>query len=98
MLKYKAPLRDLRFVYYELFDGESLTKLPGFEEASQELIMDVVAEMARFSEGVLLPLNASGDHEGCTLQDGKVRTPQGFPAAYKQYREGGWAGVVARTQ
>jgi alkylation response protein AidB-like acyl-CoA dehydrogenase len=98
MLNYKAPLRDLRFVYYELFDGESLTRLPGFEEANEELVMDVVAEMARFCDGVLQPLNATGDQEGCRFEGGKVFTPQGFPQAYKMYREGGWTGVVARPE
>ena len=97
MLNYKAPLRDLRFVYYELFDGESLTRLPGFEEANEELVMDVVAEMARFCDGVLQPLNATGDQEGCRFEGGKVFTPQGFPQAYKMYREGGWTGVVAES-
>ena len=47
MLTYKAPLRDLRFAYYELFDGAGLARLPGFEEATEELMMDVVAEMAQ---------------------------------------------------
>ncbi|HVR10783.1 MAG TPA: acyl-CoA dehydrogenase N-terminal domain-containing protein, partial [Thermoanaerobaculia bacterium] len=40
MPAYKTPLRDLRFVYYELFDGASLTRLPGFEEATPDLVMD----------------------------------------------------------
>ncbi|MEO8277037.1 MAG: acyl-CoA dehydrogenase C-terminal domain-containing protein [Thermoanaerobaculia bacterium] len=98
MLDYKAPLRDIRFVYYELFDSASLTRLPGFEEASQELVMDVLGEMARFCDGVLRPLNAPGDQEGCHFDAGVVRTPVGFPAAYKQFREGGWTGVVARPE
>jgi hypothetical protein len=78
VLKYKAPLRDLRFAYYELFDGAGLARLPGFEEATEELIMDVVAEMANFCDGVLQPLNETGDKEGCTFEGGKVRTPKGF--------------------
>jgi len=98
MLNYKAPLRDLRFAYYELFDGAGLARLPGFEEATEELIMDVVTEMANFCDGVLQPLNETGDKEGCTFEAGKVRTPKGFPEAYKKYREGGWTGVVARTK
>jgi len=96
MPTYKMPLRDLRFVYYELFDGASLTRLPGFEEATPELVMDVVSEMGRFSEEVLLPLNATGDREGCRFEDGTVRMPQGFREAYKMYREGGWTGLTSR--
>jgi len=98
MPNYKTPLRDLRFVYYELFDAGSLTKLPGFEEATPDLVMDVVAEMGRFSEEVLLPLNPSGDREGCKFENGTVRMPAGFVDAYRTYREGGWTGLTARPE
>jgi len=98
MPTYKTPLRDLRFVYYELFDGASLTRLPGFEEATPELVMDVVSEMGRFSEGVLLPCNATGDREGCQFENGAVRMPQAFREAYKMYREGGWTGLTSRPE
>jgi alkylation response protein AidB-like acyl-CoA dehydrogenase len=98
MPTYKTPLRDLRFVYYELFDGASLTRLPGFEEATPDLVMDVVAEMGRFSEEVLLPLNATGDREGCRFENGAVMMPAGFREAYKTYREGGWTGLTSRPE
>ena len=98
MPAYKTPLRDLRFVYYELFDGASLTRLPGFEEATPDLVMDVVSEVGRFSEEVLLPLNAAGDREGCRFENGAVRMPTGFSEAYKLYREGGWPGLSSRPQ
>ncbi len=95
MPTYKAPLRDLRFVYYELFDAERLTRLPGYEEASQELVMDVATEAARFAEKVLQPLNKVGDQEGCRFEAGKVTTPTGFKDAYKIYQESGWPSVTA---
>jgi len=98
MLTYKAPLRDLRFVYYELFDAAELTRLPGFEEATPDLVMDVVEEMGRFAREVLLPLNSTGDQEGLRFENGEVRMPAGFVDAYKLYREGGWAGVTARPE
>jgi butyryl-CoA dehydrogenase len=95
MPTYKAPLRDLRFVHHELFDGQGLTRLPGFEEATPELVMDVVAEAARFAEEVLQPLNKVGDDEGCRFENGKVTTPTGFKDAYRIYQEGGWPAVTA---
>jgi butyryl-CoA dehydrogenase len=98
MLTYKAPLRDLRFVYYELFDAAELTKLPGFEEATPDLVMDVVAEMGRFASEVLQPLNAAGDREGLRFENGAVKMPAGFVDAYEQYKDGGWAGVTARPE
>jgi 3-(methylsulfanyl)propanoyl-CoA dehydrogenase len=98
MLKYQAPLRDLRFVYYELLDGERLTELPGYAEATPDLVMAVLEEMGKISAEVLRPLNAPGDQTGCRLENGAVRTPAGFPEAYELLREGGWMGLTARPE
>jgi butyryl-CoA dehydrogenase len=98
MLTYRAPLRDLRFVYYELFDADELTRLPGFEEANEELVMAVAEEIGRFASEVLQPLNAVGDREGLGFENGAVKMPAGFVDAYKTYREGGWTGVTARPE
>jgi butyryl-CoA dehydrogenase len=98
MLTYKAPLRDLSFVYYELFEAGELAKLPGFEEATPDLVMDIVEEMGRFASEVLQPLNAVGDREGLRFENGAVKMPTGFVDAYKLYKDGGWAGVTARPE
>jgi alkylation response protein AidB-like acyl-CoA dehydrogenase len=95
MLDYKAPLRDLRFVYYELFDAGELVRLPGFEEATPDVVMAIAEEMGRFASEVLRPINASGDEEGCKLENGAVKTATGFKEAYAKYREGGWPGLEA---
>lgn len=92
---YKAPLRDLRFVYYELFDANTLTKLPGYEEASEDLVMTVAEEMGSICSEVLHPLYPTGDEEGCHFADGKVRTPKGFKEAYKVLVDGGWTALAA---
>src|SRR5688500_16907382 len=98
MPKYRAPLRDLRFAYYELFDAESLAQLPGFEEANGELVGAVLEEMGKICEQVLQPLNSSGDREGCHFENGSVRTPAGFPEAYRLLREGGWNALSCRPE
>ncbi len=94
MAVYKAPLRDMRFVLFELMNGDELASLPGYEEFTRDLIDPVLEEAAKFAEQVLFPLNRSGDEEGCTLENGVVRTPKGFPEAYKLFREGGWPGIA----
>ena len=94
MATYKAPLRDMRFVLHELHGVDRVRELPGCEELSTgdvELILDSAATL---SENVLQPLNRSGDEEGCTLDDGIVRTPNGFRDAYRAYAEGGWASLA----
>ncbi|MEQ8802640.1 MAG: acyl-CoA dehydrogenase family protein, partial [Haliea sp.] len=99
MLQYKAPLRDIRFVMNELLESEALyQRLPGYEEASQDLMDAIVEEGARFAENVLSPLNQSGDEEGCTWKDGVVTTPKGFPEAYQQFVDNGWPALAADTE
>jgi butyryl-CoA dehydrogenase len=95
MVNYQAPLRDMRFVYHELLDAEQLQALPGYEDASAELVDAVLDEAARLCENVLLPLNRSGDEEGCHLEGSDVRTPRGFREAYKTFAEGGWTSIVS---
>jgi butyryl-CoA dehydrogenase len=95
MATYKAPLRDMRFVLYELHDGAALSSLPGLEDMTPELFDPVLEEAAKVCEEVLFPLNRSGDEEGCHFENGVVRTPKGFIEAYKTFREGGWTSVTS---
>ncbi len=95
---YKAPLRDMEFVYYELLEGNKINQLPGFEDAEPETVKAVLEEAAKFSENVFLPLNQSGDEQGCTLEDGVVTLPDGFKDAFEQYTEGGWTGLTEEPQ
>lgn len=92
---YNAPLDDIRFVLHDVLQAESLTALPGYEEASAELMDQVIEEGAKICEQVLFPLNQSGDEEGCVLENEAVRTPKGFKDAYQSFIEGGWTGVAA---
>ena len=94
MPAYKAPLRDINFVMNELLEAEAFYQtLPGFEEATQDLMDAIVEEGAKFAENVLSPLNQSGDEEGCTWSEDGVKTPAGFADAYRQYVENGWPAV-----
>jgi alkylation response protein AidB-like acyl-CoA dehydrogenase len=95
MVTYAAPLEDIRFVLNELLDYQgTVASLPGYEEASADIVEAVLEEGARFCENELLPLNRSGDEEGCVFENGVVRTPAGFKEAYKAFAEGGWAGLA----
>ncbi len=92
---YQAPLRELRFVLDELLGAQSLAGLKGLEDYSADLADQVLSEAARFAEGVLEPLNQSGDREGAQWSAEGVRAPKGFKAAYDQYVEGGWPALGA---
>jgi alkylation response protein AidB-like acyl-CoA dehydrogenase len=90
MPSYAAPLRDMRFVINELADPARWRSLPGCEDFSSDAVDAIIEEAAKFCGEVLFPLNRSGDEEGCTIENGVVRTPDGFKDAYKQFVEGGW--------
>ena len=94
MTDYAAPLRDMRFVMFELFDAEALwAKYPGTAEATRELADAVLEESAKISSQVIAPLNRSGDEEGVHWNDGVVTTPKGFKEAFRLFGEGGWMGL-----
>ncbi len=76
MPSYSAPLRDMQFVYNELFDPSEITALPGCQDATADLIEPVLEEAALLAEQELFPLNHSGDLEGCQYVDGTVTTPK----------------------
>lgn len=95
MPAYTAPLEDIRFVLHEVLDAGSLASLPGCEDATPETIDSILEEGAKLCEQVLFPLNQSGDARGCRLEGDAVRTPDGFPQAYKAFCDGGWSGVCA---
>jgi alkylation response protein AidB-like acyl-CoA dehydrogenase len=94
MVTYAAPLDDIRFVLTELLDYEGrVAALPGYEEATTDIVEAVLEEAARFCENELLPLNRPGDEAGCSFENGVVRTPAGFKEAYRAFAEGGWTGL-----
>lgn len=93
MQVYNAPLRDMRFVLNELHGDDGFGAIPDFEQFTPDLVDAVLEEAARVCQDVLLPLNRSGDEEGCRIENGVVRTPKGFQDAYKQFVEGGWASL-----
>ncbi len=95
MTTYSAPQRDMRFVLHELLGVDQLTALPGFEDATADVIDAIIEESAKVSEQVLFPLNQPGDRAGCVFENGVVRTPEGFKGAYDQFVEAGWSALAA---
>jgi alkylation response protein AidB-like acyl-CoA dehydrogenase len=95
MPSYKAPLEDMRFVLDEVIGVDRVTSLPGYADATPDVIAAVLEEAAALCENVLFPINQSGDAEGVRLENGAVRTPAGFKEAYRAFAEGGWPGLAA---
>ena len=88
---YKAPVDDTLFLLDDVLHYARYDNLPGFADASRDVVEHVLVEAAKLAEEVLQPINLSGDREGCKrAQDGSVTTPKGFKEAFKAYAEGGW--------
>ena len=94
MPDYKAPIRDIHFVLYDLLGAEEHYQRIGAEEASRDLVEAIITEGSRFAESILAPLHRVGDEEGCKFNNGVVTTPPGFKEAYAQYVAGGWPSLA----
>ena len=92
-MSYTAPVKDMLFNIQHLAAIDELAKLPAFADAGYETAQAVLEESAKFSEGVLAPLNWEGDKHPSSWQQGVVTTTPGFKEAFKQYVEGGWQGL-----
>src|SRR5262247_4635092 len=91
---YKAPVDEVLFLLNDVFQISRYNNLPGFADASPDLLEPILSEAAKLCEQVVQPLNRIGDREGCTRHaDGSVTTPKGFKEAFKQYVDGGWIGI-----
>ena len=89
---YNAPIKDLDFVLHDLLKVEQ-SATPGYDELDRDFTSAILEEAGKIARDVLAPLNIVGDHEGCVLENGVVRTPKGFKEAFDLVREGGWTGL-----
>ena len=93
MTVYKSPEKEFNFLLNEVFDYASLAALPGFEDATPEMVESVLPEAAKFFEQVVAPTNQPGDQQGSKLIDGKVKIPDALEGVYPQLVEAGWTAL-----
>ncbi len=95
MPTYRAPVKDFRFILNKVLNIGNYSNLPGYADATPDLVDAILEEGAKFCEQELQPLNAIGDTVGCTrAEDGSVTTPPGFKEAYAKYIEAGWTSLT----
>jgi alkylation response protein AidB-like acyl-CoA dehydrogenase len=90
MTGYSAPLREMQFALEAVAGLADISKLPGLEDAQPDLIGAALDEANKLAESMIVPLQRVGDTQPPKIENGVVRTSPGWPAAYKQYVEGGW--------
>jgi alkylation response protein AidB-like acyl-CoA dehydrogenase len=101
MPAYRAPLRDMHFVFDEVLDAyATLQTLPSQREFGKDLGGAILQEAAKLAENVLAPLNASGDQQGCQYDPHtkSVKVPDGFRSAYQQFAQGGWTALACEPE
>ena len=95
MATYRAPLKDIQFLLQDVFNAQELfSAMPDTAEVSDDLMTAILEEAGKVVEGLVSPINQSGDREGCQFDAGKVTTPKGFKEAFQAYAEGGWVGLT----
>ena len=94
MTTFTPPVKDQQFILHDVLKI-SESDIPGYDELDASFTGAVLEEAGKIAANVLHPLNATGDHQGCTLENGVVRTPDGFKDAWKQMSDGGWMGLDA---
>ncbi|NND43315.1 MAG: acyl-CoA dehydrogenase [Silicimonas sp.] len=97
MATYTPPVKDQQFILHEVLKV-SESDIPGYDEMDRDFTQAVLDEAGKIAANVLQPLNKVGDEQGCVLENGVVRTPEGFKDAWQQMAEGGWMGLDADTE
>ena len=92
MTVYNAPIKDMQFLLHDVLNVTA-SSVPGYDELDTDFTNAILEEAGKIAGEVLQPLNIVGDTEGCTLENGVVRTPTGFKAALDQMKDGGWTGL-----
>jgi len=89
---YQAPLEEYHFLLHEYLNV-SAQEIEGFNELTPEFTSEILTMGAKVATDIMLPINRSGDEEGCKFENGSVITPKGFVNAFNEIRRGGWAGL-----
>src|SRR3989338_2809598 len=93
MTNYYAPIEDMSFVVQELGDLEGVSRLPGFAEATTDILQAILEQSAELTSEVVAPTNRIGDLKGTYIDNKQVMIPDEFKVIYKHYLEGGWSGL-----
>ena len=92
MSAFHAPAEDILFTLTEVAGAR---RLPDWDD---DLAAEVIRAFATFAEERIAPSDETGDREGCRLENGRVRMPEGFRELYAELAEQGWQGLPVPEQ
>ena len=98
MIHYKAPLQQIQSILFDTFELDQYWGTVGDALPDRELAQSILEEAAKIAQNLLLPLNQSGDQQGCRFDNGQVTTPDGFSEAFRTYAASGWCGLGGNPQ
>ncbi|PKP63352.1 MAG: acyl-CoA dehydrogenase, partial [Alphaproteobacteria bacterium HGW-Alphaproteobacteria-9] len=98
MTPYTAPTADQLLAIRVNAGIEELAQTARFAHAEADLVEAIVEGVGQFAAGEFAPLNRIGDLEGARLENGIVRLPDGFDAAYRAYVEQGWNAIASPAE
>ncbi len=93
MAIFQAPTKDVQFILHEVLRIHERSDIEGYADLTDDMTGAIFEEAGKIASEVLLPINETGDKQGCVLENGVVRTPDGFKEAYTAMCEGGWPGI-----
>lgn len=98
MTVYNAPVEEIKFLLNHVLDMEGIAQLPGYEEATPDMVDAILEEAARFYGEVLAPTNQLADSQGSKLEGDKVATAPALDGIYQQIVEAGWPGLTGDVE
>jgi len=97
-MPYRAPVADYQFILDHIVSYSDVAATARFSEATSDLTSAILAEAGKLCDEVMAPVQRSGDLDPARLENGMVRSSQGFAEAYAKIAEGGWVGIASPAE
>jgi len=90
-----VSMRNLKFLLYEVFDAESITQYPYFQDHNREVFDMVLETGLKMGKDIMYPLLAEMDKKPPEFVDGMVKVHPMVRPLMKACGEGGWIAAHA---
>ena len=98
MTVYKAPVDEMSFLINQVLGMDKIAQLPGYEEATPDMVDAILSEAARFFGEVVAPTNQAADQQGSHLDGTTVITAPVLDGIYQQLTESGWTSLTGDVE